>query len=104
MDHSLFLAKLIGIYLLTLRLLLAARRLQILEEVKEFFASRPMVSFSGLLALAVGIAMAIGHSVWESNWRGPITRFGYLSVANLLRRAWHASDFPKCRPRRSTSY
>ena len=29
-----------------------------------------MVFLSGLLALAVGIAMAIGHSVWEANWRG----------------------------------
>ena len=67
MELSLFLAKLFGTYLLIMGILFAARRQQILEVVKEFFDSRPMVFFSGLLALAVGIAMAIGHSVWESN-------------------------------------
>jgi hypothetical protein len=35
---------------------------------------------SGLLALAVGVAMVISHSVWELNWRGLITLFGYLTI------------------------
>ena len=40
-----------------------------------------MIFLSGLLALTVGIAMAVSHSVWELSWRGLITLFGYLSIA-----------------------
>ncbi len=81
MELSLFLAKLFGLYLLTVAVLWVVRGEAISKVLEEFFASRPMLFLSGLLALAVGIAMAIGHSVWELNWRGLITLIGYLSIA-----------------------
>jgi len=80
MELSLFLAKLFGIYLLIVAVLWAVRGDVISKVIEEFFASRAMLFMSGLLALAVGIAMAISHSVWELNWRGLITVFGYLSI------------------------
>ena len=40
-----------------------------------------MLFLSGLFALAMVIAMVIGHSVWELSWRGLITLIGYLSIA-----------------------
>ena len=33
-----------------------------------------------LLGWAVGLAIAISHSVWEPSWRIVITLFGYLSI------------------------
>jgi len=69
MELSLFLAKLFGIYLLIVAVLWAVRGDVISKVIEEFFASRAMLFMSGLLALAVGIAMAISHSVWELNWR-----------------------------------
>ena len=81
MELSLFLAKLFGLYLLTVAVLWVVRGEAISKVLEEFFASRPMLFLSGLLALAVGIAMAVGHSVWQLNWRGLITLLGYLSIA-----------------------
>ena len=86
MELSLFLAKLFGIYLLIIAVLWALRGDIISKVIEEFFASRAMLFVSGLLALAVGIAMAIGHSVWELNWRGLITLFGYVSIAKGIAR------------------
>jgi len=86
MELSLFLAKLFGIYLLIVAVLWAVRRDEISKSVEELFGSRPMLFLSGLLALAVGIAMAISHSVWELNWRGLITVFGYLSIVKGIAR------------------
>lgn len=86
MELSLFLAKLFGIYLLIVALLWALRRDVISKVVEDFFASPAMMFMSGLMALVVGIAMAIGHSVWEWNWRGVITLFGYLSIAKGIAR------------------
>jgi len=83
---SLFLAKLFGIYLLLVGVLWAVRGDVISEVLEDFFASRPMLFLSGLLALAIGIAMAISHSIWELNWRGLITLIGYLSIAKGIAR------------------
>lgn len=86
MELSVFLAKLFGIYLLIVGVLWAVRGEVISEVVEEFFASRPMLLLSGLLALAIGIAMVISHSIWELNWRGLITLIGYLSIAKGIAR------------------
>ena len=86
MELSLFLAKLFGIYLLIVAVLWAVRRDVISQVMEEFFASRPMIFLSGLLSLAIGIAMVISHSVWEFNWRGLITLLGYLSIVKGIAR------------------
>ncbi len=99
MELSLFLAKLFGIYLLIMAVLWAVRGEAISKVIEEFFASGPMLFLSGLIALAVGIAMAIGHSVWELNWRGLITLFGYLSIAKGIARI----SFPEV-PKKATVF
>ena len=86
MELSLFLAKLFGIYLLAMGLLWAARGEVIAGVLEEFLTSPPALFVSGLIALWVGIAMAIGHSVWEPNWRGLITLMGYLSIVKGVMR------------------
>ena len=79
MELSIFLAKLFGIYLLVVGALFALRGKVIVEVVEEMLASRPMLLLSGFIALIIGIAMVISHSVWEPNWRVLITLIGYLS-------------------------
>ena len=80
MELSIFLAKLFGIYLLAVAVLWAVRGKVISEAMEDIFSNRAFLFLSGLIALAVGIAMAISHSIWELNWRGVITLFGYLSI------------------------
>ena len=94
MELSLFLAKLFGIYLLIMAVLWAVRGEVISKVIEEFLASGPMLFLSGLLALTVGIAMAVSHSVWELSWRGLITFFGYLSIAKGIVRIGFP-DLPK---------
>ena len=86
MELSIFLAKLFGIYALIVALLWAVRGNEFSKIIEEFFANRSLVFLSGLFSLAIGIAMAIGHSVWELNWRGLITLIGYLSIAKGIAR------------------
>ena len=80
MELSIFLARWFGIYMLAVGALWALRGDVLAEVIDEFFSNRGMMFFSGLMALAVGIAIAIGHTVWEPNWRGLITLFAYLSI------------------------
>ncbi len=96
MELSLFLAKLFGIYLLIVGLLWAVRGAAISGVIEDFLANPGMLFLSGLIALWVGIAMAISHSVWEPNWRGLITLMGYLSIVKGVMRV----GFPNV-PRRA---
>jgi hypothetical protein len=80
MEVSVFLAKLIGLYLLAMGGLWIARGHVILLWVEEFDANRAAVFLGGLIALVAGLAMVIGHSVWEFGWRGLITLIGYASL------------------------
>ena len=86
MELSIFLAKLFGLYMLVIAVLWLWRGEVLSGVIEGFFASREMLFLSGLIALVVGLAMVIGHSYWEPNWRGVITLFGYLSVAKGVAR------------------
>ena len=95
MELSAFLAKLLGVYLLVVSALWALRAKAFADVLEEFLAQRALVFFSGLLALAVGIAMVISHSVWELSWRGVITLIGYLSIAKGIVRIAFPDKLPK---------
>ncbi len=95
MELSAFLAKLFGVYLLMVSALWALRGEAFADVLEEFFAQRALVFFSGLLALAVGIAMVVSHSVWELSWRGAITLIGYVSVAKGIARIAFPDKLPK---------
>jgi uncharacterized membrane protein len=99
MELSLFLAKLLGLYLLIMGVFMIARGEAISHVIAEMLSNRPTVFLSGLIALIIGLAMVIGHSVWELNWRGLITVIGYLSVAKGIVRV----GFPDI-PRRAADY
>lgn len=56
------------------------RNEQVLSAVQEIFARRGLLALSGMLSLMFGVAIAVGHPVWELSWRGLITLFGYLAI------------------------
>jgi uncharacterized membrane protein len=81
MDLSHFLAKLLGLSFLLMGVLWIARGQVIMTSVEEFLSCRPAVFLSGVVALFAGVAMVIGHNVWELNWRGLITLLGCAAAA-----------------------
>ena len=78
MGLSLFIAKLLGIYLLILAGLWVTHKDQLDRSIKDFIDSRGLIFFSGVINIILGLAIAIGHPIWEFNWRGLITLLGYL--------------------------
>lgn len=43
-------------------------------------SSAGLLAFSGAFALMIGLAIAVGHPVWEWSWRVVITLLGYLAI------------------------
>jgi uncharacterized membrane protein HdeD (DUF308 family) len=77
---SIFLAKIIGLYMLIVGILCIVRKQQIMTMGKELFASRITLAVSAEISLIFGIIIAVDHSIWELSWRGLITLIGYLLI------------------------
>ena len=81
MEHSIFLAKVLGLYLLIVPAAVLLKRKQFAELAKEFVANPAIVFLSGLFALILGLLMVVSHNVWTADWRAVITFMGWLTLA-----------------------
>lgn len=86
MDVSIFIAKLMGIYMLIVAAIWIFRKDQVEATIKEVLSSNGLLALSGVISLVLGLAIAIGHPIWEWNWRGLITVIGYLSILKGIMR------------------
>lgn len=83
---SAFLAKLFGLYMLIVAALWATQKQRVDLAIKDFLASRGLLLFVGVVNIIGGLAIAIGHPVWELNWRGLVTLLGYLMILQGIMR------------------
>lgn len=81
MDLSIFLAKLIGIYLLIIVLELILRKKEMKKSIKNFSESKGLLIFSGSISLLLGLAIVISHPIYDLDWEGLITLLGYVLIA-----------------------
>ena|SRR3989344_5688479 len=89
MDVSVFLAKMIGLYLLIVSILWVVRKHQLQLAGKELISSKGTLAVSAEIRLIVGLVIAIDHSIWTLDWRGLITLLGYLMIlSGILRLAF----------------
>ena len=80
MDTSIFLAKLIGLYAVIMALLWAAGGSSLHKRVEGCINDSGFLVLSGFFSVIVGLAILVGHHVWEANWRVAITILGYLAL------------------------
>lgn len=80
MDLSIFLGRVVGLYLVIVGLAWLTRKEFLKVAVEDFFNSAGLMFVTGLLTLIIGLLMVVGHNVWELSWRVVITVVGYLSL------------------------
>lgn len=95
MELSLYLAKLLGLYFLIVALDMLFRRKELEGAVKDFASSKGLLLFSGAFSLIAGLAIVIGHPVFEPNWHGLITLLGLLFILKGIARFAFPSRFQK---------
>lgn len=86
MEISIFLAKLMGIYMLIMAgsWLICKDRMD--KSIREVISSRGLIIFSGLVSMIAGLAIVIGHPIWAYNWTVLITLLGYLMIVQGIAR------------------
>jgi uncharacterized membrane protein HdeD (DUF308 family) len=90
MELSIFLAKLLGVYFLIIALEILVRKHELEKAVKNFASSKGLIVFSGSLSLLLGLAIVIGHPIFDADFQGLITLIGFLLI---LRGIWRIT-FP----------
>jgi hypothetical protein len=62
---TIFLGRLLGLYLIAVSLGMLANRQRTLDALDEMALSGPWMLFSGMVATAAGLAVVLGHQVWS---------------------------------------
>ncbi len=80
MEISIFLAKVIGLYLLIAGLMLLIRRGAVGEVIDELTRSPALVAFAGSISLAIGLLLVVSHNHWSRDWTVVVTLLGWLAL------------------------
>lgn len=86
MDLSLFLAKLLGLYLLIVAVDMLLRKHELEGAVRDFSSTKSLLVFSGSTSLFLGLVIVLAHPVYEVDWDGLVTLLGYLLIVRGIAR------------------
>jgi hypothetical protein len=84
MVLSIFLAKVLGLYLVILGLWLFIRCRSAETEIQGMMASPGAMTMGGILGLIFGLLIVVSHNVWHLDWTVIITIIGYLALTKAL--------------------
>ncbi len=77
---TLFLAKILGIFMIMGALALAVNKYRWENLVGEIEDNHLSMLLAGTIALLVGLIIVLMHNVWRADWSIIITVFGWLGV------------------------
>ncbi len=84
-PRTIFLSRLLGLYSLVVGLAMFAHRQATIETIKAMMHNGPAMYISGVIALAAGLAMVLGHNVWKGGVLPVVvTLVGWLSLIKGL--------------------
>ena len=79
MDHSIFLAKFWGWYLIIFFLILSLNPKRI-KQIFNDLNDEKFLILSALIAIIIGLLNILFHNIWEPNFKSIITSIGWLSL------------------------
>ena len=85
LPRTIFLSRLLGLYSLVIGLAMVAHRQATIETIRAMVHNGPAMYLSGVIALAAGLAMVLGHNVWKGGVLPVVvTLVGWLSLIKGL--------------------
>ncbi len=85
LPRTIFLSRLLGLYSVLIGLAMVAHRQASIETIQAMVHNAPVLYVAGVIALAVGLAMVLGHNVWHGGVLPVVvTLVGWLSLLKGL--------------------
>ncbi len=96
-PRTIFLGRLLGLYSLVIGLAMFAHRQATMETIKAMMHNGPAMYISGVIALAAGLAMVLGHNVWKGGVLPVVvTLVGWLSLIKGLAILFLSVELESC--------
>lgn len=80
MELAIFVAKIFGVIYLALGLGVLINSNYYKKVFQDLLHNTAFVLIGGAASLAIGIAIILGHNVWESSWVILVTIIGWLAI------------------------
>ena len=80
MELSIFLAKVLGPYLVIISISVWLRRKDLGELAVSFAQDKVHLYLSGVIFLLLGLALVVSHNVWDTAWQSVISVLGWMTL------------------------
>ena len=80
MEHSVFLARLLGLYCIVIAVGVLLNLKTYQKVMEDFIKNTALLYIGGVLALLFGLAVVLFHNIWIASWPVLITIFGWIGV------------------------
>lgn len=95
MDISLFLAKVLGLYLLIVSVIALIKKDDVHAVLSDVIGNKALLAYSGAVSLLFGLVILILNPILALNYKGLITLLGGLSVLKGIVRLGHTETAQK---------
>ncbi len=84
-QRTLFLGRLIGLYCILIALAMFTHKPAMVETVTAFFHDPPLLFVTGVVVVAAGLALILGHNVWSGGALPVVvTLIGWMALTKGL--------------------
>lgn len=84
MEHSKFLGKVIGIYLIIVCIAMFINMPAFIDRVNSLINNTALMFVVGFITLILGLLMVVSHNIWQLNWRVVITIISWLVLLKSI--------------------
>jgi len=95
MDLSIYLAKVMGLYLVIAYVSVLTNNKIIPSMIKDIIKDKGLMMFGGALALIMGLLVVLTHNIWSADWIGLVTLLGWVVLVKGAVMFLFPGQFPK---------
>ena len=95
MCISIFYAQVMGLWLFLIGLAMIVHQDRFKKTVTDTLNNAALMTFTGLIALALGLLIVISHNIWVSAWPVVVTLVGWILIFQGVMRIFWPDAFSR---------
>jgi hypothetical protein len=95
MCISIFYAQVIGLWIFFVALAMIAHQARFKKTLMESLGHASLITFTGIVALAIGLLIVVSHNIWVAAWPVVITLFGWMLIIQGAMRIYWPESFAR---------